>query len=177
MYWHWLFVFTRITVNVPRIVINCFGDITSGWDGSSSHVMPTRIGVVAGIYGCDRIQQPCHPRAGLCGGLGSMSAVFACEKTHICPWANPGLLAGRPGSADKKTRVFFCATPGGLSRHVIPALTCAEARKSTIRRSQSMPAAIYYRPFFLIRKGQFCASRMQSRVHSNYAEAKQNQRS
>ena len=28
------------------------GDITSGWDGSSSHVMPTRIGVVAGIYGC-----------------------------------------------------------------------------------------------------------------------------
>ena len=32
---------------------------------------------------------------------------FACEKTHICPWADPGLLAGRPGSADKKTRVFF----------------------------------------------------------------------
>ena len=26
MYWHWLFVFTRITVNVPRIVINCFGE-------------------------------------------------------------------------------------------------------------------------------------------------------
>ena len=87
-----------------------------------------------------------------------MSAVFACEKTHICPWANPGLLAGRPGSADKKTRVFFCATPGGLSRHVIPALTCAEARKSTIRRSQSMPAAIYYRPFFLIRNRRFDTS-------------------
>jgi hypothetical protein len=30
MYWHWLFVFTRITVNVPRIVINCLGDIASG---------------------------------------------------------------------------------------------------------------------------------------------------
>ena len=80
-----------------------------------------------------RHQQPCHPCAGLCGGLGSMSAVFACEKTHICPWADPGLLAGRPGFADKKTRVFFCTTPGGLSRHVIPALTCAEARDLCLR--------------------------------------------
>ena len=70
-----LFVcFTRITFNVPRIVINCFGDITSGCDVSSSHVMPTRIGVVAGIYGCGRIQQPCHPHAGMCDGLGSMAA-------------------------------------------------------------------------------------------------------
>ena len=27
------------------------------------------------------------------------------KKTHICPWANPGLLAGRPGSAVKITQV------------------------------------------------------------------------
>ena len=68
-----------------------------------------------------------------------MSAVFACEKTHICPWANPGLLAGRPGSADKKTRVFFCATPGGLSRHVIPALACAVAWDLCLRLVFSVP--------------------------------------
>ena len=39
--------FTRITVNVPRIVINCLGDIASGgrW-----------------------LQQPCHASMGMCGG-------------------------------------------------------------------------------------------------------------
>ena len=31
--------FTRITINVPQIVINCFGDI-QGAGGYSSHVMP-----------------------------------------------------------------------------------------------------------------------------------------
>ena len=32
--------FTRITINVPRIVINCFGVLYQGADGYSSHVMP-----------------------------------------------------------------------------------------------------------------------------------------
>ena len=32
--------FTRITINVPRIVINCFGVLYLGADGSSSHVTP-----------------------------------------------------------------------------------------------------------------------------------------
>ena len=44
--------FTRITVNVPRIVINCFGLLHQGADVSSSHVMPAWIGVLAGICGC-----------------------------------------------------------------------------------------------------------------------------
>ena len=38
--------FTRIAINVPRIVINCFGGITSG---------------------CGWLQQPCHPHTGMCG--------------------------------------------------------------------------------------------------------------
>ena len=33
--------FTRISINVPGIVINCFGLLHQGADGSSSHVMPT----------------------------------------------------------------------------------------------------------------------------------------
>jgi hypothetical protein len=82
-----------------------------------------------------------------------MSAVFACEKTHICPWANPGLLAGRPGSADKKTRVFFCATPGGPSRHVIPALACAVAWDLCLR--------LAFPSFSLERKG----TKVQGRLH------------
>ena len=39
--------FTRISINVPRIVINCFGDIASG---------------------CGWLQQPCHADVGLCSG-------------------------------------------------------------------------------------------------------------
>jgi hypothetical protein len=52
----------------------------------------------------------------------------------------------------------------GSSSHVMPAWAGAAA-------------AIYFRPFVLKQKDQFCASRTQSRVHSNYAEAKQNQQS
>jgi hypothetical protein len=44
--------FTRITVNVPRIVINCLGILHHDADGSSSHVMPALACAMAGIYGC-----------------------------------------------------------------------------------------------------------------------------
>ena len=38
--------------------------------GTSSHVMPTRAGATAGIYGCGQpvVQQPCHANAERCGG-------------------------------------------------------------------------------------------------------------
>ena len=45
--------FTRIAINVPRIVINCFGVLYQSADGYSSHVMPTQACALAGIYGCD----------------------------------------------------------------------------------------------------------------------------
>jgi len=72
-----------------------------GADGSSSQVIPTQACAMAwdlwlwqnsaamssprwhvrrhGIYGCGRIQQPCHPRAGMCGGMGSMAAAYHCH--------------------------------------------------------------------------------------------------
>ena len=57
-------------------------------------------------------------------------------------------------STDPQGDGLFFSFYRDASRHDIPALACAGAWKSTIRRSQSMPEAIYYRPFFLIRKGQ-----------------------
>ena len=36
-----------------------------------------------GIYGCGRIQHPCHPHAGMCDGLGSMAA--AEFSSHVIP--------------------------------------------------------------------------------------------
>jgi hypothetical protein len=33
-------------------------------DGSSSHVMPALTCAMAGIFGCGRIQQPCHADVG-----------------------------------------------------------------------------------------------------------------
>ena len=42
--------FTRISINVPGIVINCFGLLHQGADGSSSHVMPTFACALAGIF-------------------------------------------------------------------------------------------------------------------------------
>ena len=45
--------FTRIAINVSRIVINCFwGILHQGAEGSSSHVMPTLACARVGIYGC-----------------------------------------------------------------------------------------------------------------------------
>ena len=44
-----------------------------------SHVMPAWACAVAGICGCGRIQQPCHPHAGMCGGMGSMAAAYHCH--------------------------------------------------------------------------------------------------
>ena len=59
--------FTRITVNVPRIVINCFGDIASG---------------------CRWLQQPCHACMGLCGGghlwLRPIIVIRLSMKTRHC---------------------------------------------------------------------------------------------
>ena len=49
--------FTRITVNVPRIVINCLGDIASG---------------------CRWLQQPCHACMGRCG-CGHLFPSFCLE--------------------------------------------------------------------------------------------------
>ena len=49
--------FTRIAVNVPRIVINCLGDIASG---------------------CRWLQQPCHACMGRCG-CGHLFPSFCLE--------------------------------------------------------------------------------------------------
>ena len=58
--------FTRITVNVPRIVINCLGNIASG---------------------CGWLQQPCHAGAGLCDGghlwLRQNSAAMSSQRWHV----------------------------------------------------------------------------------------------
>jgi len=53
-----------------------WGILHQGADGSSSHVMPELECTLAGIFGCGRIQQPCHPHAGMCGGMGSMAAAL-----------------------------------------------------------------------------------------------------
>jgi hypothetical protein len=59
--------FTRIAVNVPRIVINCLGDIASG---------------------CRWLQQPCHACMGLCGGghlwLRPIIVIRLIMKTRHC---------------------------------------------------------------------------------------------
>ena len=64
--------FTRITVNVPRIVINCLGNIASG---------------------CGWLQQPCHADTGLCGGghlwlryTGSRPSYYENPTLHIGVW-------------------------------------------------------------------------------------------
>jgi len=51
---------------------------------TSSHVMPAWACAMAGIYGCGRIQQPCHPHAGMCGGMGSMAAVTSSSAAMSC---------------------------------------------------------------------------------------------
>ena len=66
--------FTRITVNVPRIVINWFWGIVS-W--------------------CGWLQQPCHPHAGMCGGMGSMAAAVS----SIIIWKTDIAYRGEVGSS------------------------------------------------------------------------------
>ena len=76
----------------------------------SSRVMPTRIGAVAGIYGCGRIQQPCHPHAGLCGGLGSMAA--APRNLPILLWKPDIAYRGVVGSSGNVMPTWACALAG-----------------------------------------------------------------
>ena len=68
--------FTRITVNVPRIVINCFWGIA---------------------LGCGWLQQPCHADAGLCAG-----GHLWLRHTGICPsliWKTDIAYRGVVGSS------------------------------------------------------------------------------
>ncbi len=77
--------FTRISINVPRIVINCLGDIASGcgWLQQPCHAsrfffsnrkdpnnaQTLRMFRMGSVRDCFRwLQQPCHACAGLCAG-------------------------------------------------------------------------------------------------------------
>ena len=65
--------------------------------GSRSHVMPTWIGAAAGISDCGRIQQPCHPHAGMCGSKESMAAAYHCHPSYYDnPTLHIGVRLGRP---------------------------------------------------------------------------------
>ena len=46
---------------------------------------------LAGICGGGGIQQPCHPHAGMCGGMGSMAAAYHCHPSY---YENPTLHIG-----------------------------------------------------------------------------------
>ena len=48
--------FTRIAINVPRIVINCFWVLYQGADVSNSHVLPAQACAMAGICGCGKLE-------------------------------------------------------------------------------------------------------------------------
>ena len=50
------------------------GLVVSTWAGFGCLGRTTLACAVAGICGGGGIQQPCHPHAGMCGGMGSMAA-------------------------------------------------------------------------------------------------------
>ena len=83
--------FTRITVNVPRIVINCLGDIASG---------------------CGWLQQPCHACASLRDGghlwLRPIIVILLIMKTRHCISGCGG--ASIPASAEAEKKSFKAGT-------------------------------------------------------------------
>ena len=71
---HWLFVLHELPLMYHELSLIVLRILHQGADGSSGHVIPTLACAMAGIYGCGRIQQPCHPLVGMCDGMGSMAA-------------------------------------------------------------------------------------------------------
>ena len=88
--------FTRIAINVPRIVINCFGVLYQGADVSNSHVLPTQTGAVAGIYGCG-IQESAllniKTRHCISGCGGAVPSGLRCTTPHSHLMTTPTPLA------------------------------------------------------------------------------------